>query len=53
MLYLLLQKLYKFNLDIPQPLLKLFKNYLYALTVRYDFTVFPLIAMAIARKPMS
>jgi hypothetical protein len=53
MLYSLLQELYNFNLDIPQPLLELFKNYLYALTVKCDSTMLPLITTATAKEPIS
>jgi hypothetical protein len=53
MLYSLPRELYKFDLDIPQPLLESFKNYLHASTVRCDSTVFPSIATATAGEPVS
>lgn len=53
MLHSLPRELYKFDLDIPQPLLESFKNYLHASTVRCDSTVLPSITTATAGEPVS
>lgn len=53
MLHSLPRELYNFDLDIPQPLLESFKNYLHASTVKCDSTVLPSITTATAGEPIS
>jgi hypothetical protein len=52
-LYSLPPELYNFGVDIPQILLKSFKNYLHASTVRYNSTAPPSISKATAGEPIS